>query len=227
MGRHVNAEGEFQSDKYPTCPAGKVPLSTRDPMARDLLAEYARRRASVDKEFSDDLYVCLHTTGVGGAELSEPVMGVSKYCDALRTWQSALGERAERQRVALYPDIRSEDRAKVDAAWKLYHEEKKMRLEVGLHHREMSSERGIALNMLTHYEEACERVGWVFTQIAKSCLLWRLIYDGQELRTVPCPVHEGHWSGCAWPEKPEDVCACMDGSNVTGWLPNEPKVAAP
>jgi hypothetical protein len=223
MGRHINAEGKFQSDKYPTCPAGKVPLSTRDPMARDLLAEYARRRASVDKEFSDDLYACLHTPEVGGAELSEPLMRVSVYCDALRTWQSALGERAERQLVMLYPDIRSEDRAKVDAASKLYHKEK----DNGTGHQRVSDSGDAELDKLRAYEWACERVGWVFTQIAKSCLLWRLIYEGQELRRVPCPVHEGHWSGCAWPERPEDACACMDGSNVTGWLPNEPKETSP
>ena len=46
MSAHI-VNGKFQSDKYPTCPAGKVPLSTRDPMAQDLLEEYARRRASL------------------------------------------------------------------------------------------------------------------------------------------------------------------------------------
>ena len=34
MGEHINADGKFQSDKYPTCPAGKVPLSTEDPLYR-------------------------------------------------------------------------------------------------------------------------------------------------------------------------------------------------
>jgi hypothetical protein len=51
--------GEFQSDKYPTCPAGKVPLSTKDKTAQDLLWEYARRRRIVDPEFSADLEICL------------------------------------------------------------------------------------------------------------------------------------------------------------------------
>lgn len=55
MGTHLNENGEFQSDKYPTCPPGKVPLSTKDPMAQDLLWEYAQRRRSVDAEFSEDL----------------------------------------------------------------------------------------------------------------------------------------------------------------------------
>lgn len=55
MGEHLNSEGKFQSDKYPTCPAGKVPLSTKDPMAQDLLWEYSLRREKVDYEFSNDL----------------------------------------------------------------------------------------------------------------------------------------------------------------------------
>lgn len=56
-------DGEFQSDKYPTCPRGKVPLSTKDPMAQDLLWEYAERRKLIDKEFSDDLKEALKLKG--------------------------------------------------------------------------------------------------------------------------------------------------------------------
>lgn len=52
---HVNDSGEFQSDKYPSCPAGKVPLSTKDKSAQDLLWNYAQRRRSVDHAFADDL----------------------------------------------------------------------------------------------------------------------------------------------------------------------------
>lgn len=37
-------DGEFQSDKYPTTPRGKVPLSCRDVTAQDLLWTYAQRR---------------------------------------------------------------------------------------------------------------------------------------------------------------------------------------
>lgn len=62
MGVHL-IEGEFQSDKYPTTPRGKVPLSVKDPMAQDLLWEYAKRRSSVDAEFSNDLAVALRTAG--------------------------------------------------------------------------------------------------------------------------------------------------------------------
>jgi hypothetical protein len=56
-------DGDFQSDKYPTTPRGKVPLSTKDPMAQDLLLEYARRRRSVDADFADALEAALRTHG--------------------------------------------------------------------------------------------------------------------------------------------------------------------
>ncbi len=68
-------------------------------------------------------------------------------------------------------------------------------------------------------------VDWVFMHIGKSNLLSRLIYEGESLRTEICSVHKGRWSGCAWPEKDADACACQRmqrgaiGSNVTGWLP--------
>jgi hypothetical protein len=63
MGAHINSDGLFQSDKYPTCPPGKVPLSVRDVTAQDLLWEYARRRRVVDAEFSDDLETALRAAG--------------------------------------------------------------------------------------------------------------------------------------------------------------------
>lgn len=62
MGAHL-IEGEFQSDKYPTTPRGKVPLSVKDPTAQDLLWEYAQRRRSVDEEFSSDLEQALIAAG--------------------------------------------------------------------------------------------------------------------------------------------------------------------
>ncbi len=52
---HINEHGQFQSDKYPTTPPDLVPLKVTDPMAQDLLIEYARRRRQIDKQFSDDL----------------------------------------------------------------------------------------------------------------------------------------------------------------------------
>jgi hypothetical protein len=62
MGSHI-VEGEFQSDKYPSTPRGKVPLSVKDTSAQDLLWEYAQRRRVVDAEFSDDLEAALRAAG--------------------------------------------------------------------------------------------------------------------------------------------------------------------
>lgn len=62
MGAHL-VNGQFQSDKYPTCPPGKVPLSIKDPTAQDLLWTYAQRRRSVDAEFSADLETALVAAG--------------------------------------------------------------------------------------------------------------------------------------------------------------------
>lgn len=66
MGSHivmVDGVMTFQSDKYPSCPAGKVPLSVTDKTAQDLLWEYAQRRRALDAEFSDDLEAVLRAHG--------------------------------------------------------------------------------------------------------------------------------------------------------------------
>ncbi len=75
MGSHI-VNGQFQSDKYPTCPAGKVPLSVKDGTAQDLLWEYAQRRRVVDAEFADDLEVSLRDAGY------RPPHGVCFACQA-------------------------------------------------------------------------------------------------------------------------------------------------
>jgi hypothetical protein len=62
MGSHI-VDGQFQSDKYPTTPRGKVPLSVNDKLAQPLLWEYAQRRRSVDAEFSADLETALVAAG--------------------------------------------------------------------------------------------------------------------------------------------------------------------
>jgi hypothetical protein len=62
MSEHL-IDGEFQSDKYPSCPRGKVPLSCKDVTAQDLLWEYAQRRRVVDAAFSDDLETALRNAG--------------------------------------------------------------------------------------------------------------------------------------------------------------------
>jgi hypothetical protein len=65
---------------------------------------------------------------------------------------------------------------------------------------------------------AIARLPGIELAISKSNLLWRLIYEGQPLREVKCPVHNGRWSGCVW--EPARWCECMDGSDITGWLPD-------
>lgn len=66
MGSHL-IDGEFQSDKYPMCPRGKVPLSCKDKTAQDLLWQYAQRRRVVDAEFADDLETALKLAGYAPA----------------------------------------------------------------------------------------------------------------------------------------------------------------
>jgi len=59
--------------------------------------------------------------------------------------------------------------------------------------------------------------GPIYTDIHKSCLLDRLIYQNGKLRTVECPKHKGHWSGM-WFNSP---CECVAPCGcITGWLPN-------
>lgn len=66
---HLTVSGTFQSDRYPGTPAGKVPLSVRDPLAQDLLWEYARRHEEAgkhgDSEFARDLRDALRNAGYG------------------------------------------------------------------------------------------------------------------------------------------------------------------
>ena len=76
-------------------------------------------------------------------------------------------------------------------------------------------------------EDLCEALGeWASEQplmplgsmlydVSKSCLLARMIYAGEPLRTRPCPIHRGKWSGC-----PPEPCpaGCSFGWDLTGWL---------
>lgn len=82
MGDHL-IDGQFQSDKYPTTPRNKVPLSVTDPTAQDLLAEYARRRRSVDAEFSADLEAALAVAGWpgpgAGSRVGAPARPLASY----------------------------------------------------------------------------------------------------------------------------------------------------
>lgn len=88
MGDHINQDGRFQSDKYPTCPAGKVPLSTRDRNAQDLLWDYAERRRPIDGEFSTDLETCLRNDGYNP---DDPVTRAHRIKLKIATYLAASG----------------------------------------------------------------------------------------------------------------------------------------
>lgn len=89
MGEHL-IDGEFQSDKYPTSPRGKVPPSTKDPTAQDLLWEYAPPLRVIDEGFSADLKAALIAAGYRPG--SESVLDRL----AAQNWPRHLGEPGER-----------------------------------------------------------------------------------------------------------------------------------
>ncbi len=60
---HLTQRGVFKSDKYPWCKAGFLPLKFTDPLAQDLIEEYAYRRASIDQEFKEDVITALENRG--------------------------------------------------------------------------------------------------------------------------------------------------------------------
>jgi hypothetical protein len=81
--------GEFQSDKYPTCPRGKFPISIRDKMGQDLLWEYARRHEPKDLALSQDLRSALLIAGFS------PVSSITVKLDALRHDRKVLADLVE------------------------------------------------------------------------------------------------------------------------------------
>jgi hypothetical protein len=50
--------------------------------------------------------------------------------------------------------------------------------------------------------------------LGKSDLLWRMIYNGEQLRSMKCPIHVGRWSGFSFD-------GCHVGCGETGWIPND------
>jgi len=95
---------------------------------------------------------------------------------------------------------------------------KHLLLENGMKRQEENEKDTILLDLYSQVSSA-------FMAITKSNLLSRLLYEGEELRTKKCPVHQGQWSGCRWEVQ---ECAtifypqgCMSGSNITGWLPEQ------
>lgn len=78
-----------------------------------------------------------------------------------------------------------------------------------------------------HGQEYVKQLGHILTDIAKSDLLARLFYLGEEPRTVKCPIHNGHWSGIEWhDESTGKGNVCPHGCGLSGWLPNPSPVAS-
>lgn len=88
MGNHI-VKGQFQSDKYPTCPPGKVPLSVNDKAAQPLLWIYAQGHRAIDPEFSADLEAALkaagYTPGVMGGDEHLMLQGAEEIRHLRRT----------------------------------------------------------------------------------------------------------------------------------------------
>lgn len=95
MGAHL-IDNEFQSDKYPTCPRGKVPLSVKDKTAQSLLWEYAQRRRVVDAEFSDDLETALKAAGYRPPS-NESILA-TMVREVLKAWDDGETNKAEFER---------------------------------------------------------------------------------------------------------------------------------
>ena len=87
---HLTASGTFRSDKYKWCPDGFVPLKLTDPAARDLLAEYARRRGAIDIDFALDLHGALGRTPEKPNDQYKPFETVKQLKDQLDVACEAL-----------------------------------------------------------------------------------------------------------------------------------------
>lgn len=60
MGHHINAAGQFQSDKHPELPPDKIIVSFNDPHARRALRTLARDYGEADLELSVDILTRLN-----------------------------------------------------------------------------------------------------------------------------------------------------------------------
>ncbi len=74
MGHHIDAEGRFQSDKYPELPPDKVVISLKDPRTWAGLRVIAVQYQDGEKEFGDDLLGRINSL-IQANEASRPSAG--------------------------------------------------------------------------------------------------------------------------------------------------------
>ena len=134
------------------------------------------------------------------------VTSVERYCDGFRAWQSAIEDKVKRmeakeERYYAWPVQRQEDWSDEEyEKWVKYYEEEEQR-------------------EIDRWKAVLEALKLLYLPIYKSCLLNRLIYMGETLRSKQCPIHKGRWSGYAWGQS---ECECSLGSaDITGWLPED------
>ena len=63
MSKHINKNGQFQSDKFPNLDVDKIVLSFKDPAARKALKEFAFY--TEDDELGEDIQTRLNTIPKG------------------------------------------------------------------------------------------------------------------------------------------------------------------
>lgn len=97
----------------------------------------------------------------------EPVMPVSQYCKALRTWARCIEELNEPKRDP-YCEV---------------------------HHFLEGDGRCTCATTHAHGRDYAKHLHRILIDISKSNLLYRLLYAGESLRTQKCPEHKGQWSG--------------------------------
>lgn len=109
MSGHINAEGEFQSDKYPWCKPGFVPLKITDRGAQKLLWAYAEQRREIDAAFADDLQFALKAAGYQQpARVGRKTVMVRMPVDLVERIDRECRVREERSREQVIRDLCSE-----------------------------------------------------------------------------------------------------------------------
>lgn len=158
----------------------------------------------------------------------EPVMPISRYCQGLRTWQSALHERAHRIREELFPGLDGPAGDPVaEKAFEAYSKAKAFERSPEKKARDLSrdyepTDRDDRLDDLWRALNASEKVDTVFCNISKSNLLARLLYVGEKLRQRICPMHKGTWSGIEFGDN-----VCPHGCQLTGWIQEDEDKGTP